>query len=156
MERFGSDSTDGKCGINIEASFPIKKGPNPPPSPPSPPSPIKPPSQCDNSHSCPASSTCCCAFNIGKYCLQWGCCPMESATCCEDHYHCCPSDFPVCNLRAGQCLKVTCSFRFLVMFFAACVCRLTLLQHNCIKSINVNFQVIPYRNRMCSEQCLFL
>jgi KDEL-tailed cysteine endopeptidase len=105
MERFGSDSTDGKCGINIEASFPIKKRPNPPPSPPSPPSPIKPPSHCDNSHSCPASSTCCCAFNIGKYCLQWGCCPMESATCCEDHYHCCPSDFPVCNLRAGQCLK---------------------------------------------------
>lgn len=105
MERLGAKDKDGKCGINIEPSFPIKRGPNPPPGPPSPPSPIKPPSQCDNSHSCPASSTCCCAFNIGKYCLQWGCCPMESATCCEDHYHCCPSDFPVCNLRAGQCLK---------------------------------------------------
>lgn len=105
MERLGTSDSSGKCGINIEPSFPIKKGPNPPPGPPSPPSPIKPPSQCDNSHSCPASSTCCCAFNIGKYCLQWGCCPMESATCCEDHYHCCPSDFPVCNLRAGQCLK---------------------------------------------------
>ncbi|XP_024362259.1 cysteine proteinase mucunain isoform X2 [Physcomitrium patens] len=105
MERMGSNSTSGKCGINIEPSFPIKKGANPPPAPPSPPTPVKPPSQCDSSHSCPASSTCCCAFNIGKYCLQWGCCPMESATCCEDHYHCCPSDFPVCNLRAGQCVK---------------------------------------------------
>lgn len=106
MERLGSNAVDGKCGINIEASYPIKKGPNPPPGPPLPPSPVKPPTACDNSHSCPESSTCCCAFNIGKYCLQWGCCPMQSATCCEDHYHCCPSDFPVCNLRAGQCLKV--------------------------------------------------
>lgn len=106
MERLGASDPKGKCGINIEPSFPIKKGPNPPPGPLSPPSPIKPPSQCDNSHTCPASSTCCCSFNIGKYCLQWGCCPMESATCCEDHYHCCPSDYPVCNLRAGQCLKV--------------------------------------------------
>jgi KDEL-tailed cysteine endopeptidase len=105
MEQLGSNSADGKCGINIEPSYPIKKGPNPPPGPPSPPSPVKPPTACDNSHSCPESSTCCCAFNIGKYCLQWGCCPMQSATCCEDHYHCCPSDFPVCNLRAGQCLK---------------------------------------------------
>jgi KDEL-tailed cysteine endopeptidase len=31
---------------------------------------------------------------------------LESATCCEDHYHCCPSDYPICNLRAGVCLKV--------------------------------------------------
>lgn len=112
MERMGSNSTSGKCGINIEPSFPIKKGANPPPAPPSPPTPVKPPSQCDSSHSCPASSTCCCAFNIGKYCLQWGCCPMESATCCEDHYHCCPSDFPVCNLRAGQCVKAIYSSLF--------------------------------------------
>lgn len=106
MERLGPGNAEGKCGINIEPSYPIKKGPNPPPGPPMPPSPDKPPTACDNSHSCPESSTCCCAFNIGKYCLQWGCCPMQSATCCEDHYHCCPSDYPVCNLRAGQCLKV--------------------------------------------------
>jgi KDEL-tailed cysteine endopeptidase len=115
MERLGSNSADGKCGINIEASYPIKKGPNPPPGPPLPPSPVKPPTACDNSHSCPESSTCCCAFNIGKYCLQWGCCPMQSATCCEDHYHCCPSDFPVCNLRAGQCLKVI-NLPFLIQY----------------------------------------
>lgn len=122
MERLGNSDKSGKCGINIEPSFPIKKGPNPPPGPPSPPSPIKPPSQCDNSHSCPASSTCCCAFNIGKFCLQWGCCPMESATCCEDHYHCCPSEYPVCNLRAGQCLAVNTLFHTLISIKVLYLC----------------------------------
>ncbi len=106
MQRYGPSNSDGICGINIEPSFPIKTGPNPPPSPPAPPSPVKPPTVCDNSHTCPIATTCCCSFPLGKHCLAWGCCPLESATCCEDHYHCCPSDYPICNLRAGVCLKV--------------------------------------------------
>ncbi|CAK9192136.1 unnamed protein product [Sphagnum jensenii] len=105
MQRFGPANSDGICGINIEPSFPIKTGPNPPPSPPAPPSPVRPPTACDNSHTCPVATTCCCSFPLGKHCLAWGCCPLESATCCEDHYHCCPSDYPICNLRAGVCLK---------------------------------------------------
>lgn len=121
MERLGSSDTNGKCGINIEPSFPLKKGPNPPPAPPTPPSPVKPPTMCDKSHSCPEASTCCCSVTIGKkYCLAWGCCPMESATCCDDHYHCCPSDYPICSLRAGQCLKV-CNFLLVLQCDRICV-----------------------------------
>ncbi|CAM6007853.1 unnamed protein product [Sphagnum balticum] len=105
MQRYGPSNTYGICGMNIEPSFPIKTGPNPPPAPPAPPSPVKPPTVCDNTFTCPLSSTCCCAFQLGTRCLAWGCCPLESATCCEDHYHCCPADYPICNLRAGMCLK---------------------------------------------------
>lgn len=102
MQR-GTGKAAGLCGINIEPSYPIKKGPNPPPSPPSPPSPVTPPTQCDNYHTCPESTTCCCLFPIGKYCLAWGCCPLEGATCCDDHYHCCPRDYPVCDLKNNLC-----------------------------------------------------
>lgn len=112
MQRYGPSNTYGICGMNIEPSFPIKTGPNPPPAPPAPPSPVKPPTVCDNTFTCPLSSTCCCAFQLGRRCLAWGCCPLESATCCEDHYHCCPADYPICNLRAGMCLKVIFMFLF--------------------------------------------
>ncbi|XP_058081839.1 cysteine proteinase mucunain-like [Magnolia sinica] len=94
----------GKCGIAMEASYPIKKGQNPPNPGPSPPSPVKPPTVCDNYYSCAEETTCCCVYEYGRYCFAWGCCPLESATCCDDHYSCCPHNYPVCNLDAGTCL----------------------------------------------------
>ncbi|WOL04972.1 hypothetical protein Cni_G13695 [Canna indica] len=94
----------GKCGIAMEASYPIKTGQNPPNPGPSPPSPVKPPTVCDNYYSCPESTTCCCVFEYGSFCFAWGCCPLEAATCCEDHYSCCPHDYPVCNIHDGTCL----------------------------------------------------
>eukprot|EP01018_Ginkgo_biloba_P006562 Gb_31936 [translate_table: standard] len=99
------ESSTGMCGIAMEASYPIKKGTNPPNPGPSPPSPVKPPTVCDNYYSCPESNTCCCVYQYSSYCLAWGCCPLESATCCEDGYSCCPQDYPVCNVAAGACLK---------------------------------------------------
>lgn len=113
MERDLATSATGKCGIAMEASYPIKKGQNPPNPGPSPPSPIKPPTVCDNYYACPESSTCCCIFEYAKYCFQWGCCPLEAATCCEDHDSCCPQEYPVCNVRAGTCMMVRTKLRYL-------------------------------------------
>ncbi|GMI91125.1 esponsive to dehydration 21B [Hibiscus trionum] len=104
MERNLGNTRTGKCGIAMEASYPIKKGQNPPYPGPSPPSPIKPPTVCDNYYNCPESSTCCCSFEFFGNCFAWGCCPLEAATCCDDHYSCCPHDYPVCNLNEGTCL----------------------------------------------------
>ncbi|KDO84085.1 hypothetical protein CISIN_1g024783mg [Citrus sinensis] len=106
MERNVAGTLTGKCGIAMEASYPIKKGQNPPNPGPSPPSPTKPPAVCDNYYSCPESNTCCCVFEYGNSCFAWGCCPLEAATCCDDHYSCCPHDYPICNVRAGTCLMV--------------------------------------------------
>ncbi|MCL7032757.1 hypothetical protein MKW94_000129 [Papaver nudicaule] len=103
MERNLADTTAGKCGIAVEASYPTKKGENPPNPGPSPPTPVTPPTVCDSYYSCPQSTTCCCVYEYGKYCFAWGCCGLESATCCEDHESCCPHDYPVCNVRAGTC-----------------------------------------------------
>ncbi|XP_073010005.1 oryzain alpha chain-like [Typha latifolia] len=103
MERNIAAAT-GKCGIAMEASYPIKNGQNPPNPGPSPPSPVKPPTVCDNYYTCPESTTCCCVFEFGRECFGWGCCPLEAATCCEDHYSCCPHDYPICNIREGTCL----------------------------------------------------
>ncbi|XP_065020132.1 oryzain alpha chain-like [Musa acuminata AAA Group] len=103
MERNIASAT-GKCGIAMEASYPIKKGQNPPNPGPSPPSPVKPPTVCDNYYTCPESTTCCCVYEYGSYCFAWGCCPLEAATCCEDHYSCCPHDYPICNVQEGTCL----------------------------------------------------
>ncbi|KAH0434058.1 hypothetical protein IEQ34_026902 [Dendrobium chrysotoxum] len=103
MER-NVKAASGKCGIAMQASYPIKNGPNPPKPTPSPPAPVKPPRLCDNYYSCPASTTCCCVYEYGKLCLAWGCCPLEAATCCDDQSSCCPLDFPVCDVRAGTCL----------------------------------------------------
>ncbi|KAI3980536.1 hypothetical protein MKX01_025101 [Papaver californicum] len=103
MERNLADITAGKCGIAMEASYPTKKGDNPPNPGPSPPTPVSPPSVCDSYYTCPQSTTCCCVYEYGKYCFAWGCCPLESATCCEDHESCCPHEYPVCNVGAGTC-----------------------------------------------------
>ncbi|KAL0666933.1 hypothetical protein Bca4012_029637 [Brassica carinata] len=103
MERNIATSA-GKCGIAVEPSYPIKNGQNPPNPGPSPPSPIKPPIQCDNYYTCPQRYTCCCLFEYGKYCIAWGCCPLEAATCCDDNDSCCPHDYPICDLDHGTCL----------------------------------------------------
>ncbi|KAK4274664.1 hypothetical protein QN277_017855 [Acacia crassicarpa] len=104
MERNVGKTNTGKCGIAMQASYPTKKGLNPPKPKPSPPSPVKPPTVCDDYYSCPESTTCCCVYEYGKYCFAWGCCALEAATCCDDHYSCCPHDYPICNLDAGTCL----------------------------------------------------
>ncbi|GJM97623.1 hypothetical protein PR202_ga14561 [Eleusine coracana subsp. coracana] len=96
----------GKCGIAMEASYPVKKGPNPPNPGPSPPSPAKPPNVCNAEYSCPEATTCCCVSEHGGQCHAYGCCELEAATCCEDHTSCCPHDYPVCNVRDGTCHTV--------------------------------------------------
>ncbi|KAK4401679.1 putative cysteine protease RD21B [Sesamum angolense] len=104
LERNVANTLAGKCGIAVEASYPVKTGHNPPNPGPSPPTPVKPPSVCDEYYTCPEGTTCCCAYQYGKLCLGWGCCPLESATCCEDHSSCCPHDYPICDVEAGTCL----------------------------------------------------
>ena len=107
LERNVVSTNTGKCGIAIEASYPIKSGENPPnpgPSPPSPPP--SPETVCDEYYSCSAGSTCCCMYQYGDYCFGWGCCPLESATCCDDNYSCCPHEYPVCDVNAGTCRVV--------------------------------------------------
>lgn len=107
MERNVNDTT-GKCGIAMMASYPIKEGQNPPKPSPSPPTPVKPPTVCDNSFSCSRGTTCCCVYeDYDNECLAWGCCPFESAICCEDHFSCCPHDYPICDVYHGTCLMVT-------------------------------------------------
>ncbi|URD93056.1 oryzain alpha chain [Musa troglodytarum] len=102
MERNVNAST-GKCGIAMLPSYPIKKGKNPPRPSPSPPSPVSPPTVCDEYYSCPPAATCCCLYEHGSYCFAWGCCPLEAAICCDNHYSCCPRDYPACNVGAGTC-----------------------------------------------------
>ncbi|KVH98322.1 low-temperature-induced cysteine proteinase-like [Cynara cardunculus var. scolymus] len=93
----------GKCGIAMEPSYPIKNGQNPPNPGPSPPTPVAPETVCDQYYTCPQSTTCCCIYTYRGTCFAWGCCPLEGASCCDDHYSCCPHDYPVCNVRRGTC-----------------------------------------------------
>ncbi|XP_028053339.1 cysteine proteinase RD21A-like [Camellia sinensis] len=98
------NSIGGKCGIAQMASYPMKTGSNPPNPGPSPPTPVKPPTVCDDYYNCPAGTTCCCVYQYSSYCFGWGCCPLESATCCDDHSSCCPHEYPVCDVDGGTCL----------------------------------------------------
>lgn len=101
---------EGQCGIAMQASFPVKKGPNPPEPPPVPPGPQPPvppepqPVACDDTTQCPPDNTCCCMREFFGFCFTWACCPLPRATCCEDQQHCCPEDLPVCDTVAGRCL----------------------------------------------------
>ena len=111
------NSSSGQCGIAMQASYPIKHSPNPPPGPapppgpdppsPPPPGPTPPPGPpgpaCDDATTCPAGATCCCARDFFGVCFTWACCPLPDATCCDDKEHCCPSDLPVCDTEAGRC-----------------------------------------------------
>jgi len=122
LQRNIEGASTGMCGIAMEASYPVKKGSNPPNPGPSPPSPVKPPTVCDNYYSCPESNTCCCMYDFGGYCYAWGCCPLNSATCCDDHYSCCPNDHPVCDLDAQTCLKVPiCLLDLPILCVSGCV-----------------------------------
>ncbi|CAL5356363.1 unnamed protein product [Camellia sinensis] len=98
------NSIGGKCGIAQMASYPIKTGSNPPNPGPSPPTPAKPPTVCDDYFNYPAGTTCCCVYQYGSYCFGWGCCPLVSATYCDDHSSCCPHEYPVCDIDGGTCL----------------------------------------------------
>ncbi|KAL6902183.1 hypothetical protein ACP4OV_005059 [Aristida adscensionis] len=101
MER-NVTSRAGKCGIAMEASYPVKTGPNPSPSPGPAPAAVA----CDRYGSaCPAGSTCCCSYGVRGLCLVWGCCPAEGATCCKDRATCCPAGHPVCNVKTRTCSK---------------------------------------------------
>eukprot|EP00197_Chlamydomonas_leiostraca_P006203 CAMPEP_0202861608 /NCGR_PEP_ID=MMETSP1391-20130828/2947_1 /ASSEMBLY_ACC=CAM_ASM_000867 /TAXON_ID=1034604 /ORGANISM="Chlamydomonas leiostraca, Strain SAG 11-49" /LENGTH=497 /DNA_ID=CAMNT_0049541025 /DNA_START=70 /DNA_END=1563 /DNA_ORIENTATION=- len=108
----GVQAREGLCGIAMAASYPTKTGPNPPKPGPDPgpgpgpsPKPPKPsPVACDDTSECPAATTCCCVTEFLNMCLQWGCCPIEEAVCCDDNQHCCPPTLPVCDTAAGRCL----------------------------------------------------
>ncbi|GLT92055.1 hypothetical protein SLE2022_099140 [Rubroshorea leprosula] len=92
-------NSQGLCGINMLASYPIKSSPNPPPSPP------PGPTRCDLFTYCIEGETCCCTYRILGICLSWKCCELDSAVCCKDNLHCCPHDYPVCDTQSNQCLK---------------------------------------------------
>ncbi|KAK9066755.1 hypothetical protein SSX86_014078 [Deinandra increscens subsp. villosa] len=104
MER-NIEAKTGICGIAMEPSYAVKTGPNPPNPGPTPPSPAAPEVVCDEYSTCPESTTCCCLYEYYGYCFVWGCCPLEGASCCEDHYSCCPHDYPICDVRRGTCSK---------------------------------------------------
>ncbi|GAV67978.1 Peptidase_C1 domain-containing protein/Granulin domain-containing protein/Inhibitor_I29 domain-containing protein [Cephalotus follicularis] len=98
----------GVCAVNAMASYPTKESsspsPYPSPSPPPPPSTPPPPPPPDYSY-CPTDETCCCIYEFFDYCLIYGCCSYENAVCCTGTDYCCPSDYPICDVEEGLCLK---------------------------------------------------
>ncbi|KAL4332864.1 hypothetical protein GQ457_07G026740 [Hibiscus cannabinus] len=94
-----SGNSEGVCGINMLASYPIKTSPNPPPPPP--PGPTK----CDFFTYCSTGETCCCAHRLFGICFSWKCCELDSAVCCKDNSHCCPHDYPICDTKNNMCFK---------------------------------------------------
>lgn len=114
----------GECAVNAMASYPTKvsSAPSPypspavPPPPPPPPPPVTPPpppppspspSECGDFSYCPSDETCCCLFEFFDFCLIYGCCEYENAVCCSGTEYCCPSDYPICDIEEGLCLKVS-------------------------------------------------
>ncbi|XVE51469.1 hypothetical protein DITRI_Ditri02bG0043300 [Diplodiscus trichospermus] len=113
-----TDLPYGVCAVNAMASYPTKESSSPspypsptvPPPPPPPPSPPPPPpspspSDCGDFSYCPSDETCCCLFEFYDYCLIYGCCAYENAVCCTGTEYCCPSDYPICDVQEGLCLK---------------------------------------------------
>ncbi|XWS18507.1 hypothetical protein CRYUN_Cryun32bG0049900 [Craigia yunnanensis] len=118
-----TDLPYGVCAVNAMASYPTKESsspspypspsvPSPPPPPPStppppppPPPPSPSPSDCGDYSYCPSDETCCCLFEFFDYCLVYGCCAYENAVCCTGTEYCCPSDYPICDIQEGLCLK---------------------------------------------------
>ncbi|KAL5575223.1 hypothetical protein UlMin_016922 [Ulmus minor] len=124
--RRNTDLEYGVCAINAMASYPTKESsapspssppsppsppppppppppPSPPPPPPSPPSPS--PSECGDYSYCPSDETCCCLYEFFDYCFIYGCCAYENAVCCTGTEYCCPSDYPICDIEEGLCLR---------------------------------------------------
>ncbi|KAJ6336230.1 hypothetical protein OIU78_012761 [Salix suchowensis] len=97
MQR-NSGNSQGVCGINMLASYPVKTSPNPPPPPPG-------PTRCSFFTRCGAGETCCCASKFFGICISWKCCGLDSAVCCKDRLHCCPHDYPICDTDMNMCLK---------------------------------------------------
>ena len=56
--------------------------------------------KCPDGKSQCASGSTCCLLASGEY----GCCPIASAVCCNDHIHCCPSGY-TCEVSDGTCTK---------------------------------------------------
>uniref|UniRef100_A0A673NDT5 Granulins domain-containing protein n=1 Tax=Sinocyclocheilus rhinocerous TaxID=307959 RepID=A0A673NDT5_9TELE len=54
---------------------------------------------CDSSHVCPDSNTCC--ENTDG---DWSCCPLPEAVCCTDGEHCCPANYK-CDVTRVSCIK---------------------------------------------------
>ncbi|MFQ6652200.1 hypothetical protein Gotur_024178 [Gossypium turneri] len=115
-----TDLPYGVCAVNAMASYPTKQSsspspypspsvpPPPPPStppPPPPPPPSPSPSDCGDFSYCSSDETCCCLFEFYDYCLIYGCCEYENAVCCTGTEYCCPSDYPICDVQEGLCLK---------------------------------------------------
>ncbi|KAI3495358.1 hypothetical protein L1887_37687 [Cichorium endivia] len=106
---------NGVCGMYLEPLYPISgvvpppgpppppAPPSPPPPPPSPPSPV--PSKCGDFSYCAADQTCCCIFEFYNICLMYGCCGYTNAVCCKGYSACCPSDYPICDVKDGYCFK---------------------------------------------------
>ncbi|XP_074589832.1 cysteine protease XCP1-like [Curcuma longa] len=111
----------GVCAINAMASYPTKQStspspfpspavptpspPLPPPPPPPPPPPSPTPVQCGDMSYCSSEETCCCIFELGEYCLLFGCCGYQNAVCCTGTAYCCPHDYPICDVPDRLCLK---------------------------------------------------
>ncbi|OAY76262.1 Cysteine proteinase RD21a [Ananas comosus] len=103
----------GVCAINAMASYPTKEPASPPPFPspavPLPPPPPPPPSPvpiiCGLMSYCLSGETCCCLFQFGDFCMLYGCCAYENAVCCAGTVHCCPHDYPICDIEDGLCLQ---------------------------------------------------
>ncbi|XP_067238020.1 granulin a isoform X2 [Chanodichthys erythropterus] len=68
---------------------------------------------CDSSHICPESNTCC--KNIDG---DWGCCPLPEGVCCRDKFHCCPHG-TTCNLVTLTCNGNTTSVPMSVIISAS-------------------------------------
>ncbi|MED6155051.1 hypothetical protein PIB30_002267 [Stylosanthes scabra] len=106
-----TDLKYGVCAINYMASYPTKEStapsPQSPPLPPSPPPSPPPPSpnECGDLSYCLADETCCCIFEFFESCLVYGCCEYENAVCCSGTQYCCPSDYPICDVKDGLCLQ---------------------------------------------------
>ncbi|KAG1967864.1 progranulin [Pimephales promelas] len=58
---------------------------------------------CDSSHICPESNTCC--KNVDG---DWACCPLPEAVCCWDRFHCCPHG-TTCDIITLTCNSNTTS-----------------------------------------------
>lgn len=113
----------GVCAINALASYPTKEpsaAPSPKPSPaapppppphrPPPPPPLPPPpptpTYCGGGLVCPPDNTCCCLYEFFGICFIQGCCGYKNGVCCGSSSYCCPSDYPICHVYEGLCLKV--------------------------------------------------
>ncbi|XP_056168271.1 uncharacterized protein LOC130134605 [Syzygium oleosum] len=70
-----------------------------------PPSPSPSPTECGDFSYCPSDETCYCLFEFYDLCLIYSCCPYENVVCCTGTGDCCPSNYPICDVEEGLCLR---------------------------------------------------